>query len=173
MAGQLLHLVIDGAIEVIKATTPDYEPATTYRLAPQNGPLEVMSFGSPSEDTRIFHVLPGSMVGQGGPQSGMLNGTTLHHLHDQIVVRMRYHCPLRDGGYGRLLRLIASDGQRIFSALTTATEADWGSESACPSEVQTLGVSAPIAVGDGAQQDTADAWLVEYSFAVQTFLEKV
>lgn len=165
--GMTLDKVMTGARSIIAAATPDVDTTVPFVAAPMNGELESLPLNTPGQGTRKFHVICGVLAGSGGPQPGNWNANEVNHLHDVIVVRVRYHCPLHHGGYGRLNNYLADDSQRIFHALSNANEAAWGGAEYRPMRIDPVGGVSITQIGDG---DNADAFILNFPFKLQMIL---
>lgn len=167
---QTLSKVMAGARLVIAAATPDTDPHIPFVAAPMHGELESLPFTRPQDATRKFHVLSGVMAGLGGPDLGNWNANEIHHFPDAIVIRVRYHCPLRRGGYGRLNDYMADDAQRILHALINASLVTWGGAEYKPQHINPAG---GITITEVSQDGQADDFIMNYPIRVQTILGAV
>jgi len=163
--GLQMDALLTGARAVIAAATPDVEPALTLREAPMNAHLAALQFGSAWEGTRRFHVTPGILQDEGGPRFGAFNGP-LVHLKDNLIVEVRYHIPLRDGGYGRLADMIGTDAQIITRDLALNVLPWAGSD---PSTIDPISYRV-LPVSSDSTPELADAWIMRIVFETQTFL---
>lgn len=164
---QTMDKIMAGARLIIASATPDVDPVIPFVSAPMNGELESLPFAKPSDATRKFHVISGVLAGAQGPQPGNWNANEMNHLADIIVVRVRYHCPLRGGGYLRLSDYLATDAQRIYSALANATKPEWGGFESCPQTIDPSGGTRITPVGGG---ENVDSFILNYPFRVQMIL---
>lgn len=111
---------------IIKSVTPDEEPAITFRLAPYHLPLDEQTpTGSPSETTRMFHVLPQP---DARPHESWYACADSVQLVQTFRVEIRYQVPQWDYGWRRLHYLTASDVAAIHQKLlSTPSNTLWGS----------------------------------------------
>ena len=134
-----------------------------------NGGLKDLAFIGPAEGSRRFHVIGGVMAGAGGATYRDLSGVLLQ-LDNTIVIQVRYHIPLRSGGYGRLVDLSAQDADQIAYALSVTYDAGISTD-ACLTICDLAGSAQiePIVSPQGTEQG-ADAWIVSIPFKVQYYI---
>jgi hypothetical protein len=114
----MMHLILPAAQAIVEAIIPAFLPEIPFRAAPYNGPLESLAFGaSPADGSRRFQILSGVAEIGGGPVLSQMLGPSQVKISDSFVARIRYHVPMRDGGYWRLHRAVGTDAAQICAAL--------------------------------------------------------
>lgn len=103
--------VLDAIEEVVAGITPDYDPAIGFTLASGNGDLEETALEG-DETVRRFFVEPNLDA-----EEGYWNGKSLE-MGRTVDIVVRYVCPPELGGWKRVVRMAASDQDRILHTLT-------------------------------------------------------